>query len=399
MNHYVGKFVFHPVGHGLFYTGEITDDSGESFSFAFDCGSENEQIVLDIINNGLLPNGLSDILPEHIDLLIISHFHADHISGALELIKKKRISKVILPYLTDTTKILYASKMDSSFSNGSNLVNFISDPTTVIKEINENCEVHLLNENESSDFNRLELWDSEREPFEFKWTDKLNSNSNLYQHAGNVSLVSPIWEFRFYMPKIGDKDQIQKLKDFFSDNSITIDNARNHFSEIEAKMDELKLDDNISNIVCAHGPSSKLLLGAIENNITPYPLSHPFPWIWHPYYYYRRHPFLSEFRPIQFLNGDAEIDDKNAFRNRYKDQLLRSILFQIPHHGSKKNWDDIFCKWQPFCNLWPVTHNRTNKRKGRGIFPSANFSFISVRPITDDPYSKLEFRIHFFKEK
>ena len=36
MNHYVGKFVFHPVGHGLFYTGEITDDQGKTFSFAFD---------------------------------------------------------------------------------------------------------------------------------------------------------------------------------------------------------------------------------------------------------------------------------------------------------------------------------------------------------------------------
>lgn len=396
MNHYVGKFVFHPVGHGLFYTGVITNDLGESFSFAFDCGSENEQIVLDIINNGLLPNGLNDILPEHIDLLIISHFHADHISGALELIKKKKISKVILPYLTDTAKILYASKIDPSFSNSSNLINFIKNPTATIKGIDENCEVHILNENEESGFSQPEFSNSESDAFVFKWADRSSRGSN--QHAGNASLVSSIWEFHFYMPKIGKKDQIQELEDFFSDKSISIDNAGNHFSEIEAKMDELKLDNNISNIVCAHGPSSKLLLGAIKNNITPYPLSHPFPWIWHPYYY-RRHPFLSEFRPIQFLNGDAEIDDKNAFRNRYKDQLLRSILFQIPHHGSKKNWDDIFCEWQPFCNLWPVTHNRTNKRKGRGTFPSAKFSFISVQPVTDDPYSKLEFQIHFFERR
>ena len=393
MNHYIGKFVFHPVGHGLFYTGEITDDHRKSFSFAFDCGSENSKIISDIISNGKLLNGADDVLPEQIDLFIISHFHSDHISNALDLINAKKIKTVILPYLTDTTKILYASQIDQSLPNSSDLTQFIADPVSVINRLNENCKVHFLNEERESDFTQPEFSNSENGPFEFKWAEQSNNAPN--QHAGNVSLLSPIWEFHFYMPKIGKKDQIDELKDFFSDNSITIDNAGNHFSEIEAKMDELKLDNNISNIVCAHGPSSKLLLGAIKNNITPYPPLHPYPWIWPSY---RRRFFLKSFCPIQFLNGDAEIDDKNAFYNRYERQLLKSILFQIPHHGSKKNWDDIFCEWQPFCNLWPVTHNKTNKRKGRGTFPSAKFSFISVRPVTDDPYSKLEFQMHFFEK-
>lgn len=389
MNHYIGKFVFHPVGHGLFYTGEITDDHGKSFSFAFDCGSEKKTIISNIIKNGKLLNGADDILPEQIDLFIISHFHSDHISNALDLINAKKIKTVILPYLTDTTKVLYASQIDQSLPNSSDLTQFIADPVSVINRLNENCEVHLLNEEEDTTFSQPEFSYSENDAFQFKWTDRSSSNPN--QHAGNVSLLSPIWEFHFFMPKTGNNAKLQQLQTFFTSNSITIDNVANHYLAIEAEMKRLGLANNISNIVCAHGPSSKLLLGFIKNNIVPHPLPYPYPWIWP--------PFLNAFCPIQFLNGDAEIDDKSAFYNRYKDQLLRSILFQIPHHGSKNNWDNIFCNWQPFCELWPVTHNSSNRRKGSGIFPSANFPFISVRPVTDDPYSKLEFQILFFERR
>lgn len=385
MHHYTGKFVFHPVGHGLFYTGEITNDQGKSFSFAFDCGSENEQIVLDIINKGKLPNNLNDVLPEHIDLLIISHFHADHISGALELIKKKNISKVIVPYLTDTTKILYASRIDSSSANGNNLVHFIKDPEAAVKEINDNCEVHFLDENENSEYIQSERTsDSENDSFDFKWCD--GRNSSITKHAGNVSFVSPIWEFHFFMPRTDDGSKIQQLEDFFLEKKITVDNAVGHFSEIKAKMRELKLGDNKSNIVCVHGPVKNIDWYEIQSN-RGFCL---------PSYIYWRNR-ISYFNPYQFLTGDAEVVDKKAFFDRYAEQLSKSVLFQIPHHGSKNNWDDIFSDWQPLCFLWPVTHNTSHKRKkGRGIFPSAIFTYIKDTSVTENPYSKLGLRIQFF---
>lgn len=385
MNHYIGKFVFHPVGHGLFYTGEITDDQGKTFSFAFDCGSENSKIISGIISNGKLPNGIDDILPEQIDLLIISHFHSDHISNALDLISTKKVKKVILPYLNDTTKILYASQIDSTLPDSSNLTQFIADPIPVIKGLNENCEVIILNEDRESDFTQPEFSDSENAPFEFKWTDR-SSSSN--QHAGNASLISPIWEFRFFMPKTGNSTKLQQLKDFFTSKSITIDNAASYYSAIETEMKRLGLANNASNIVCAHGPVRGHFITAIHCNRTCSPFFIPSYYLWR--YFYDR-----GFVPYQFLTGDAEIVDKSAFFHHYEHQLAGSILFQIPHHGSKYNWDDAFSVWQPFCYLWPVTHNANNKRKhGGGTFPSAIFSYIKEHSVTEDPYSKLGLLIH-----
>ena len=387
MNHYIGKFVFHPVGHGLFYTSVITDDQGKSFSFAFDCGSENHKIISDIISNGKLPNGIDDVLPEQIDLLIISHFHSDHISNALDLISTKKIKKVILPYLTDTTKILYASQIDSSLPNRIALTQFIANPVSVINELNENCEVHFLNEEYESDFTQPEFSDSENDPFEFKWADRSSRGST--QHAGNASLISPIWEFSFFMPKMGNRTQLQQLQTFFANNSITFDNAAKYYLAIEAEMKRLGLANNVSNIVCAHGPVGGFFIKAIHCNSVSSPFYIPpyYPWR----YFYGR-----GFAPYQFLTGDAVVADKSAFFNHYKSQLKSSILFQIPHHGSKNNWDDVFSAWQPFCYLWPVTHNADNKRRrGRGTFPSAIFSYIKENSVTEDPYSKLGLLIHF----
>ena len=389
MNHYIGKFVFHPVGHGLFYTGEITDDQGKTFSFAFDCGSENSKIISGIISNGKLPNGIDDILPKQIDLLIISHFHSDHISNALDLISKKKVKKVILPYLNDTTKILYASQIDSTLPDSSNLTQFIADPIPVIKGLNENCEVIILNEERESDFTQPDFSDSENDPFEFKWADQNSSAPN--QHAGNASLISSIWEFRFFMPKTGNSVQLQKLQAFFISNSITIDNAASHYSAIETEMKRLGLANNISNIVCAHGPVENTVIKAIhynKGNLFSYAPSY-YPW----HFFYRR-----DLAPYQFLTGDAVIADKSAFLRHYEPQLISSILFQIPHHGSKNNWDDVFCAWQSFCYLWPVTHNANNKRKhGRGTFPSAIFKYIKEDSVTEDPNSILGVLIHFAK--
>ncbi|MBQ3640893.1 hypothetical protein II906_03080 [bacterium] len=69
---YIGNFTFHPVGHGLFYTGIIKSlASKKQFSFIYDCGGKTN----DILNKSFE----SDELPESIDMLVISHFHSDHI--------------------------------------------------------------------------------------------------------------------------------------------------------------------------------------------------------------------------------------------------------------------------------------------------------------------------------
>ena len=67
-NGYVGSFKFHPVGHGLFYSGIFKNSKNDSpvFSFVYDCGGKSTKIVHEAIDKSGLP--------KTINLLIISHF-------------------------------------------------------------------------------------------------------------------------------------------------------------------------------------------------------------------------------------------------------------------------------------------------------------------------------------
>lgn len=87
----MNRFRFLNVGQGLFYTGKLDCN----FNFVFDCGSEsnNSQYYLKkAIENEY-------VLGDTVNLFIVSHLHMDHINGLEELRKRVNIDHVHLPYL------------------------------------------------------------------------------------------------------------------------------------------------------------------------------------------------------------------------------------------------------------------------------------------------------------
>jgi hypothetical protein len=91
---------FHPVGQGAFYT-EQHRDGDQMLTIVYDCGSltaPRERFLRKVAT--ALPSGTV------IDLLFISHFHADHINGLDELKRKYTIRAVVLPKITEEARIL-----------------------------------------------------------------------------------------------------------------------------------------------------------------------------------------------------------------------------------------------------------------------------------------------------
>ena len=70
------NFKFHPVGFGLFTSGKI-----ENFRFVYDCGTKSTQAFVENAIDSEFQAG------DVIDLLVISHFHKDHISGIKKLLE------------------------------------------------------------------------------------------------------------------------------------------------------------------------------------------------------------------------------------------------------------------------------------------------------------------------
>ena len=99
---------FWPVGHGAFYTEKF----GGRVTVVYDCGSGLAPVrniggkdvspkdVADRVNGFLPPKKDEDgNVIKDIDLLFISHFHADHINGVPALLP--RVKRLVLPYFSD----------------------------------------------------------------------------------------------------------------------------------------------------------------------------------------------------------------------------------------------------------------------------------------------------------
>ena len=385
--------MFHPVGHGLFYSGIIKKlYTPNQYSFIYDCGGHTKNIVNLAIQNA--------DLPKEIDLLIISHFHADHIKGVLELKDNHTIKKIILPYLDPTLKILYTAsladkKYELSKSELNELTNFIANPKEFF---GDKTEVYFISNNTKKNPSEIKDVDeskNQKEGFHFDWTNCKPDKKNKVPYNANYG--SALWSFKFFMPK---KDpNFSNLQKFFKDNKITRKNAIANWNIIEKEMKKLGLNNNTSNLICAHGPTENVFIEQIcHNKFIP---SKQFECCWEHNHCFCRYDCYTHEGNIgfQFLTGDAEIDEneQNAFLQKYSADLKKSILFQVPHHGSKTNWKDWFSECQPFCNLWPVTHNASHKY-GNGIFPSATFSYIAPYSVTDIETTKLGIQIHFFSK-
>lgn len=157
---------FYPVGQGAFYRERFVFKDDKIFNIVFDCGSETtigKRCISSIINNWG---------NERLDILFISHFHEDHISGVKELIDITRPRLLIAPYLTSLDKnylkidvinrCLYKKTEDINFSEITNVFSainniklFCGDNVEEIKlvtkeKIFENNNVDIVDEKELS---------------------------------------------------------------------------------------------------------------------------------------------------------------------------------------------------------------------------------------------------------
>lgn len=109
---------FYPIGQGLFcrerfYSEDNTGKQKDIFNLVYDCGSSNCGTSPHKYTKNMMEDLFKDVT---IDLLFISHFHADHIN-LLETINPKetakKVKKVIIPYLSKEDLILVLS--DSNY--------------------------------------------------------------------------------------------------------------------------------------------------------------------------------------------------------------------------------------------------------------------------------------------
>jgi hypothetical protein len=122
------KREFYPVGQGAFYSERLFN----SCRIIYDCGGNSPQY-----KNAIDENTKKN---EDIEILFISHFHADHINGLPYLLKRVNVKKIVIPYMDNTAKQISVLMNrvcfeDIDIDEFGFVERFIIDPSTILREI------------------------------------------------------------------------------------------------------------------------------------------------------------------------------------------------------------------------------------------------------------------------
>lgn len=384
------KFNFWPVGQGLFYTGII-----ENFVMVYDIGTLDSQKYLQDsvfkfkssvkkVKKGKLS----------IDLLFISHYDKDHISG-IQYLKSQgfTIEQIIAPFITPLVQLTWLEDLsnkhnpsDPLFPNNNN-----RNLEFVLDDLSENIIfVQPISNDDDSVIPQLPDYQIEGADDSILNILNTNNTNNTNEFSGLVTMVlHNYWQFTFFaqtyeanwtrkwvheIKKYLDKKYLLKL-DFSKDSNKKIDQLADEvYNEVNSNCTKKNdLDDLIDEI--RHISSSVLRLGGQQRNKISLILYHrpiennksiktkALPTYFHSrstsYFHLHNHK-------AQLLTGDSVFKQGIAMNHtrmwkqfKQKIEKLTDVnLMLVPHHGSVYGWDQDLAN---YANIFVVSYGLGNK--------------------------------------
>lgn len=328
------NFTLWPVGQGLFYSGSIDENK---FNFIYDCGSSN--IDISRIVDKFIENSSTSI----IDMLVISHFDNDHVSGLPYLLNKiEKVRKIFIPYYGDFDSYLLLLYCIFGNELGDEFEKKIDEIVLVNTKREGNSDEQYIDYEELAS---LEI--NSKFSFPDIRIKELNKQGVTYNRK---------WNFKFYnAPLKGDKthDEIKnKIDKLIDDMGCSNLQALLKKQEAREKLKEIYKDfcsSNQSSLCLYHSPSGQneqcmcisLSPLSLINNITKVDLYKRYF-----YHLYCKCPrdgiYYHDVHAGTMLTGDISLESKTdyeSFKNFYQTEIGKTLFFLLPHHGSKQNWN------------------------------------------------------------
>lgn len=299
------KRTFHPIGQGAFYTEIISKENINICRVVYDCGTNSSQRILkNEINNTFDKD-------DTIDILLLSHLHADHVSGIGHLKERCRIKTVVLPLLNDFEKLivnldLIVHDIDSGILNPQQ---YFGEDTNIIYVSKSDNEEAFRNElpliiSESINISEIRSGSTiilEENSF-WKYTVFNLTNHSDYGLFNNLLIEKGI-----------DKKRLTEVEYFEKEKKALL----SCYTEVYKDLNESSL------IVYSEDDSSGSL-----NIISDMIIGKSFE--------YRR----EQNKTGCLYTGDANLSQSeqvDTILNKLKSYTESTAIFQIPHHGSKNN--------------------------------------------------------------
>lgn len=138
------RFSFYPAGQGTFSGGSLESlrNPWTTFSWIYDCGcvkKHQKQLISEIDRLALL--GKSSGGMPRLDLVFVSHFDLDHVSGLVDLLSKFEVVTLVLPLIPLWQRMVLA--VSTRWSSSPRLQEFLIDPLRFVAQL-DGAQVHQV---------------------------------------------------------------------------------------------------------------------------------------------------------------------------------------------------------------------------------------------------------------
>lgn len=382
---FLAEHWFHAVGQGLFSSGTLAKHDGRylpGYRWVYDCGTSSSKRHLNSSIAALeerveKKSGSKPIL----DLVVVSHFDHDHISGLVSLLSKFRVRDLLLPYLPLWQRLAIASL--EGRSPRSMLSRFLINPTAFVLRLPEGSVERILfaapGGQAPGPYNRdpgtpprlpernidgrnddVGNWPVEAETTDSPDEDEdeeacldiarraasARGTSVQYLRAGGAIVVAGIWEFIPYndaelAPLATDsfRRTVSKLRN----NLLQANDTRAReiaLDKIKAKYDNtFKKSSERRNLISLFLYSGPMVAG---DTCATLQSTHTEKWLQHTCAPHSPKPPGRDGFGAVLYTGDGFLDTIQRFRRLRAHlgptRIERIDVLQVMHHGSKNNW-------------------------------------------------------------
>jgi len=332
-----------PVGQGFFHSGTV-EVEGKSYYYVYDCGT--------VYGKQALARSIDEYLAsiEHgIDILFISHFHWDHISGIKRLLEAKpnKDLAIYIPLLSKPERALVAARNAAILDTVRGDIGpipaedwewyarLIDNPEGFFEHYGKVTTVSPdSNYDRNSDHPQIDFTPSrDQDPEDSSWlTVSRAEGKAILAKSSTSSTPIRVWEWITYVPAMSTNDQDYFMKEFHKtfpslslrDVLCTPKERRKLVTLYRTVVNYLLVsrDLNLTSMCLYSGPPAGTDWQVHFNR----GLSHP------------QSPGLPYDPPVAGWLGTGDADFKHGsvaeFEKRFHSWLNQVGTFALPHHGS-----------------------------------------------------------------
>lgn len=407
----------HAVGQGFFHTGELLEGNSHRLRYVVDCGAMNKYA-------SQLNSRIDDYLAavgakQPLDLLFISHVHADHVSGLERLLDGVRglvVKTIVMPLLNVEDRLVAfarAASEDAISADSAFYKAFVVNPTAAVARFNPERVIFVEpdgpdggapynggpDDRGNGPGNSVELLRGDRElPWKLAGSGLIRlDRKGSADLKGGAAAVMPeslgiecasagtgrAWLFAPYVDPAVKAGTTQFMKSLAEARGASVAALKRwlratsnveqlvtaDISDLKAAYAAIHVDLNVTSMCLYSGPvpaPSQLIQGYIAR-FGKWTVRQP-----------------NAYRAAWLGTGDAALANRSrrrAFFKHYGSLLQEVVTMTLPHHGSEHNFDaELLSRIQPDFCIAPADRFSNWRHPGTSVVQSVASTgrFLSV---------------------